>query len=131
MKKIKKGYSTTVNLPERVDNVEGDEQIAEKFRSVYHELYNSADTSDGVSIIKDSLRDMIGPESLHEVYKVTGSVVKRAATRMKPGKNDVSDSFTSGILLHTPDSMIDALAAVFRSWIVHGTVSRHSGDCRK
>ena len=104
MKQIKKGYSNTLNLPECVDNVEGEDEIAEEFRTVYHELYTSADTSDGVSIIKDSLKEMISPESLHEVNKLNGSFVKRAATRMKPGKKDVSESVTSYIVLHSPCS---------------------------
>ena len=68
---------------------------------------------------------MIGPESLLEVEKVTGAALKKAAVKMKPAKNDVSDSFSSDLLLHSPDSMFDALAAVFRSWLIHGTVSRH------
>ena len=68
---------------------------------------------------------MIGPDSLLKVDKVTGAAVKKAAERMKHGKNDVSDSFKSDLLLHSPDSMFEALAAVFRSWLIHGTVSRH------
>ena len=44
---------------------------------------------------------------------------------MQPGKNDVSESFSSDLFLHAPDAMFDALSSVFRSWLVHGTVSRH------
>ena len=125
MKKIKGGYKETIDLPEQVDNVEGEEEIANKVREVYSSLYNSAETTEAMDTIKNKINEMIGPESLLEVGKVTGAVLKRAAGKMKPGKNDVSDSFKSDLLLHSPDSMFDALAAVFRSWLIHGTVSRH------
>ena len=72
---------------------------------------------------------MIGPESQSEVSKVTGSAVKKAATKMKPGKSDVSGSFTSDVVLHAPDSFFEAIAAVFRSFLVHGTVTRQFIAC--
>ena len=46
-----------------------------------------------------------------------------------PNKSDVTGSYTSDLLLHAPDSMFAALAAVFRSWLVHGTVTRHLLVC--
>ena len=41
---------------------------------------------------------MISQESLAEVNKVTGSAVKKAAAKIKPGKADVSGSFTSHVI---------------------------------
>ena len=105
--------------------MEGEEEIVEKFREVYSDLYNSADTSEAMFDIKQKLRDMIGPDAMREVDKIAGNVVKNAAKRMRPGKNDVSESFSSDLLCHAPDSMFEALAAVFRSWLIHGTVTKH------
>ena len=42
---------------------------------------------------------------------------------MKPGKMDVSEGFSSDALLHAPDSLFENLAMVYRSWMVHGTVT--------
>ena len=42
---------------------------------------------------------------------------------MRPGKNDVSEVYSSDVFLHAPDSLFEHLAAVFRSYITHGTVS--------
>ena len=42
---------------------------------------------------------------------------------MKPGKSDVSTSYTSDALLNAPNTFFDLLALVFRSWLVHGSVS--------
>ena len=50
-----------------------------------------------------------------KVYKVTGNIVKTAACRMKPGKADVSMSYTSDAILNAPDYFFDLLAMVFRS----------------
>ena len=64
-----------------------------------------------------------------EVNKITGGVVKSAATKMKGGKSDVSGSFTSDVILHAPDSFFEVIAAVFRSFLTHGTVSRQLLAC--
>jgi hypothetical protein len=42
---------------------------------------------------------------------------------MKSSKSDVSGGFTSDCLLHGPDILFFHLAAVFRGWMVHGTLT--------
>ena len=73
--------------------------------------------------IKNVLKEMIGPDSINEVKKINGTVLKKACARMKLGKSDVSGSYCSDVLLHTPDNMFDELAAVFRSFLTHGDVT--------
>ena len=70
-----------------------------------------------VSILADS------EESVEEVSRLTGMVVKKAVGKIRPAKADVSGSFTSDALLHAPDSFSDLLALVYKSWLVHGTVT--------
>ena len=48
---------------------------------------------------------------------------------MKAGKIDVSGSFSSDILLYGPDKLFDYLAAIFRSFLVHGSVSQIILSC--
>ena len=55
--------------------------------------------------------------------KLTGAAVKKAASKLKPRKSDISGGFTSDAILHAPDILFDKLAMVYRSWIVHGTVT--------
>ena len=112
-----------------MEGADGQEEIVEKFREVYKTLYNSAESVDAVKLIKDRLDTLIGPGSLTEVDKVTGDVVKKAVIRMKPGKSDVSGAYTSDVLLHAPDTLFDSLATVFRSFLIHGTVSRQLLVC--
>ena len=42
---------------------------------------------------------------------------------MKTDKPDASGSLSSNAILNAPDSFFDLLAPVYRSWLVHGTVT--------
>ena len=48
---------------------------------------------------------------------------------MKASKSDVSGAFSSDALLHAPDSLFGILALVYRSWLVHGTVTQSLLAC--
>ena len=51
--------------------------------------------------------ELISYNSIQDVE--TGPVAKLACSRMKPGKMDVSESYSSDILLNGPDVLIDLL----------------------
>ena len=72
--------------------------------------------------LKREILGKINSDGAEEVWKVTGAKVKEAAA-MKPGKSDVSESYTRDAILNAPDSFFNLLAMVERSWIIHGTVS--------
>ena len=129
MKKIKGGKKTNVNLPECVEDAMGQDEIVEKFKEVYSALYNSAESSIAMEEIKNRIKEMVGQDSIKEVEKVTGKVVRMAVQKMKAGKSDISGSFSSDALLHSPDILFDSIAEVFRSFLVHGTVSKHLLVC--
>ena len=99
--------------------------IVESFCTVYEELYNSSESSEALSVLKDQLNDMIqGSDTTgHEVDKISGAIVKEVACKMKAGKGDVSNGYTSDAILNAPDIQFDQLSLVYRSWLVHGTVS--------
>jgi hypothetical protein len=67
--------------------------------------------------------DVCGEESLLEVCKIIGENVKQADCKMKSGKGDVSGGYSSDEILNAPDIFFDQLAMVYRSWLLHGTVS--------
>ena len=48
---------------------------------------------------------------------------------MLPGKTDVTESFTSYVFLHAPDILFEHLAALFRSYLYHGTVTLQILTC--
>ena len=43
---------------------------------------------------------------------------------MKPGKSDVTGSYTSDLLLHGPDTLFEFLAGMFRSSFVHSRTAK-------
>ena len=110
-------------FPDQIDSANGETEISELFKTVYEDLFNSAESVEAMQAIKDQLKTLIGPESLLEVNKLTGAAVKEACARMKPGKADVTGSFTSDILLHGPDNLFDYLAEISRSFLVHGNIT--------
>ena len=117
------------DLPENIAGANGEDEICEKFKSVYSELYNSAETSAAMNVIKTEVEESITPESSHEVFKITGNVVKAAAAIMKSNKGDVSGSYGSDAIKNAPDLFFDHLACVYRSWLFHGTVTHSLLAC--
>jgi hypothetical protein len=123
MKRIKGDKNQKAAFPDHIDTADGAEDISELFKTVYEELFNSAESVQAMHVIKEHLQTLIGPESILEVSKLTGAAVKEACSRMKPGKADVTGSFTSDVLLHGPDELFDLLAGIFRSFLVHWNVT--------
>ena len=119
MKRIKNGYpKDNIDLPTVIDNVEGSHEIAEMFRNSYSTLFNSAPTDLQLNQLLAKLNLLI-----NELSKVTGSIVKEAVMKLKPGKTDVSGSFVSDALKNAPDNLFINLAKIFKSWLYHGSVT--------
>ena len=123
MKTIKKGGRDKVEMTDSVAGCEGEQNIAEKFKESYEALFNSAPTGEEMAELKTKLENLVAAADTEEVSKVTGGVVKQAVIRMKLRKTDVSGSFVSDSLKYAPDLLYDQLASVFRSWLIHGTVT--------
>ena len=119
-------------VPETLDGKVTHDTILDRFRECYEELYNSAGSEHAMASLKEKLHKVISEQthqSIWEVQKVTGKVVKAACSRMRPGKTDVSEVYTSDVFLHAPDTLFDQLAGVFRSFIMHGTVTLQILSC--
>ena len=123
MKRIKGKSKGNKGLPNTVGNANGERQIANEFKNVYSALYNSSSTKNELKLLKDTLQRKIRYESYSDANMITGLIVKNAACKLKPNKGDVSESFSSDAILNAPDIFFDFLAAFYRSWLVHGTVS--------
>ena len=85
------------DIEQYVDGASGEVNIANKFKEQYSKLYTSVgDKSRTEEKLKDiSNRVKASNIELLEVEKLTGARLKVAASRLKPGKGDVSNSFTS------------------------------------
>ena len=132
MKELKKSLDqkdSSQSLPDCLEGKVTHDTILDKFRECYQDLYNSAGTEEAMVTIKEQLKLLINADGLDEVSKVTGDVVKAACGRMKPGKSDVTGSYSSDVFLNAPDSLFDLLAAIFRSYLIHGTVTPQILSC--
>ena len=129
MKKVKGGPKNDYLLPDTIGEAHGENEIAEAFKKVYSTLYNSSDSSQDMIGLKQSLNNAISNESLTEVNKITPQMVKSAASKMKPMKSDVSGSYTSDAILNAPDIFFSFLSLVYKSWLVHGTVTLSLLSC--
>ena len=115
LKKYRNSKNKSTIRPEVVENADNPDDIVDKFRNVYNTLYNS--NTSNMEEIKELLT--LNEEDCLEVKKITGKIVKQAAAKMKPGKNDVTGSFSSEALLNAPDNVFDAIARIFRSYLIH------------
>ena len=119
-------------FPDKLEGKVSQPDIIEKFKECYEALYNSADTRDEMLSITQGIDRYIRnniDSSVLEVNKITGKVVADAAAMMKAGKSDVSGSYTSDVFKHAPLSLFDHLSSVFRSFVMHGTISKQILCC--
>ena len=123
MKKIKSGRGVYEELPDNIEGATGEEEIVDKFREVYSNLYSSSESKECMEMLRQHVQGLIGPDSMMELSKLTGQAVRNAAALLKPKKSYVSGGFTSDALLQSPAILFNELAAVFRSWVVHGSVT--------
>ena len=108
------------------------EDILHEFKESYSALYNSADTSAQLQIIKENIQKFISENacsSLNEVNKITPEVVMDAVDMMKSRKNDVSGHYTSDCFKNAPEELFTHLAAVFKSFCIHGSVTEEILHC--
>ena len=130
MKKIRGDKKRSGALPDQVGQARGGEQIVEEFRKVYKDLYNSLDDTELLGQLKAEMEQKVGQEeSEEEIARMTGEAVKAAAGRLRPGKGDVTGSYTSDAIKNCPDIFFEHTAGVFRSWLTHGTVTLSMLSC--
>ena len=60
---------------------------------------------------------------------MTEALVKKAVGTLKRHKMDVSQGYSSDALLNGPDVLFKILASIFRSWLLHGRVTRQVLAC--
>ena len=116
-------------VPDVLEGAVGQGPVVEKFRSLYEALYNSAGTQDRMEELKQEMKSMLDCSSEGEVRKVTTEEVAKACQRMKGGKIDVSQGYVSNVFHHAPPLLCQKLAAIFRSFLTHGTITQSILSC--
>ena len=130
MKAFKGKKGTCQTMPDSIEGKTEHHEILDKFKEVYEQLYNSAESKEAMNSIKEKLSNMINIGNSYSVINmITAEIVKEACGKMKAGKVDVSGSFTSEVLLHGPDELFVHIATVFRSFLVHGEITEQLLCC--
>ena len=97
--------------------------IEEHFKGIYEDLYNSVEDRENITKILNEINNKINSSHIHDIEKVTPSVVKEASRKLENGKSDPVHKFSSDCLKNAPDSFFDKLSFVIRSFLVHGHVT--------
>ena len=132
MRRVVNGNGPVDETSEVLDGETGHENIAEKFKQVYKTLYNSSESNRGVEEILSKLQVEIGntiSDSKDQVSRLTGHIVKEAVMMMKAQKLDITQGFSSDSFKNAPQVFFDQLALIFRSWLMHGTVTKTILSC--
>ena len=130
MRRVRSGKGQMEEMSETVDGVTGEQGVADAFAGIFSTLYNSSGSKEEMEELQNSIKGLVQTEeSAMEVNKVSAELVKQAATSLKPHKMDVSQGFSSEALLHGPDLLFSMIALVFRSWLLHGTITKSVMAC--
>jgi hypothetical protein len=129
MRKVLGSKHQEQELPDSLEGAVGHSAILNQFRSLYSTLYNSAGTEDKLDVLKVLMDTKVDCRSDFEVRKVTAREVKEACRRMKGGKMDVGQGYSSNVFKCAPDILFEKLAAVFRSYLSHGTLTLSILSC--
>ena len=129
MRKVLGSKHIDQELPDSLEGSVGHTDILEKFRSLYSALYNSAGTEEQLEALKILIDSKVDCRSEYEVKKITCEEVKAACKRMKGGKIDVNQGYSSNVFQHAPEILCEKLAAIFRSFLTHGTITLSILSC--
>ena len=132
MKRILNGKASGQDIPDSLEGKVTPDDVLEKFKECYATLYNSAESRDEMIGIKDTLENIISNNLLQsefEISKVSSAIVNQAIDLMKSNKSDVSGSYTSDVFKNAPAILVDNIAAIFRSFLTHGTISKEILAC--
>ena len=116
-------------VPDSLEGAHGDGAVLDKFKSLYEALYNSAATEGKMGELLRRMNEMLDCRAEGEVSRVTAKVVAAACRRMKPGKIDVTGSYGSDVFCNAPPLLCQELAAVFRSFLIHGNITLSILSC--
>ena len=122
-KEIRKQRSSKQEFTTTIDGES--EDIPEYLATKYEKLYNQVDDEANLVKLELALKSKISSDSLKFVDRITESVVKTAVQqKLKPGKKDPVVNMNSDYLIHAPEKLFDILSKCFKSYLIHGHVSR-------
>ena len=113
--------------PNRVDNAQGECEIAELFKDKFNNLYNcvSYDKND-MDVLLNDIDSLINDKCnccgscIHGTHSISANDVKLAIGNLKPGKRDGSSDVVSDHIINACNSFNVHIAILFTMMIRHG-----------
>ena len=119
LKEIRKLRESNPTFANVIDGVY--EDIPSYFAGIYSKLYNSCNDGKNISLMYDQLEGSISFHSLNEVEKIAPRLVKEVMNHLKC-RSDPNFEFNSNCLKTAP-WILEHMATLFKSYLVHGHVS--------
>ena len=123
MRRVMGSKHQAQEMPESLEGAVGHGAVVDKFKSLYELLYNSASSEERMGELREMMAGMVDCRDEAEVRRVTPEVVAAACRKMKGGKVDVTEGYTSNVFCHAPPLLYQKLASIFRSYLTHGTIT--------
>ena len=113
------------STPAQTSVIDGEsDNIPNHFAEIYRNLYNSAPDKDNTQQLYEKIDRMINSDSMKAVDRITPKVVGEAIRKIKSGKNDPINTFSSDCVKNASSILHEHLANIFRSYLVHGHISK-------
>lgn len=94
--------------------------IANHFKDIYKNIYNTHDSSEKVEDILNEINSKLTDSDLNDVDRITPDLVKRLILNLNSDKNDVKYHFKSDAIKLAKDLIAKPLSDVFKSCLIHG-----------
>ena len=123
-KEIKRQRSNQNDDEVTIDGA-ADDNIPDKFASIYKDLFNSGTDDNDVKAMKAKIDENICDVDLQDVNQINSFTVGEAMEKIKANKSDSVYDFSSDFLKQSPDILHDHLANIIKAFAIHGHVTGH------
>ena len=117
------------SLTNTIDNVQGSDEIAQHFQTVYKDIFNKYDNSVELRDILHSINDNLTLKDVDWLSKITPDLMVRVINKLNKSKNDVAFSFKSDAFINSAEILSKPLAELFKSYLSHGYVPEICLSC--
>ena len=100
------------------------ENIPGYFSDIYSTLYNSADDATELDLVHQQVQAAISSSHMDRVLMITPELLKKATSKLKPGKSDPVYRFSSDCFKNADDSLFVHLSHILKCCVVHSHVSQ-------
>ena len=121
---IKKSRAKNKSCAQTIDGFSGLDEIADNFKNIYCEIYNTHKSKDELDSFIESNNNMIKQQDVNLVDKITPQLVSKTIKKMKNSKNDSEVDWKSDALKIGVDSLAEPLCDVLKTFIVHGYIPK-------